>query len=144
MLEIKAQGTGLYRLHGFSTWTSTSLNSCFDYVQAKVLLEGGQTLHRPLLRKIIEHLSDFVNKCNVVRYNKYLLHILTFIRQCVGVSALELTQMADIFGILPVVYTSEAIEEFRGQQSMAAAKSPNFRAMQGGASRRPTLGRIPS
>lgn len=76
-------------------------------LQAKDLLEEGQTLHRPLLRKLMEHVSEFVHCCNIAKYNPYLLHIFTFVARCVGINQAELKQMSSIFNLVTVMYVSE-------------------------------------
>ena len=76
----------------------------------KRLLESGHTLHRPLLRKIVGYLADFVKGAGLVRFRKYVKPILTFIRKCVGVAETELDRMLYSFGIASVVYDAEDYE----------------------------------
>ena len=76
----------------------------------KRLLESGHTLHRPLLRKVVGFLADFVKGAGLVRFNKYVKPILTFIRKCVGVGETELDRMVYSFGIENVVYEIERSE----------------------------------
>ncbi|GMH43887.1 hypothetical protein BSKO_11821 [Bryopsis sp. KO-2023] len=94
--------------------------------QVKVLLESGHTLHRPLLRKVLEYISDFIIGCGLAHYNRYLTHILTFIRKCVGVSELEVMQMSDAFSVLHIIYTAEEIQQFNNSRGSFVVNQ-NFR-----------------
>lgn len=70
----------------------------------KALLEGGTFLQPPLLQQVVEKVADFVKSCGLVRYNRFALPLLSFIRKCVGVSQLELESMANTAGISEVLF----------------------------------------
>eukprot|EP00878_Enallax_costatus_P019255 GHUV01020310.1.p1 GENE.GHUV01020310.1~~GHUV01020310.1.p1 ORF type:complete len:781 (+),score=290.42 GHUV01020310.1:1618-3960(+) len=84
--------------------------------QVKALLEGGTFLQPPLLQQVVDKTADFVKSCGLVRYNRFALPLLTFIRKCVGVSAADLQAMAAAAGISKVLYEP--------QQQQQRAQSP--------------------
>ncbi len=74
----------------------------------KQLLESGTYLHRPMLAGVVQHIADFVHGCGLVRHNRHILPIVTFIRKCVGVSDDEFRAMLDEHGIRIVVFDPAA------------------------------------
>ena len=80
------------------------LSAAVMRMQAKELLEGGYTLHSPLLATLITKFSAFVNGAGLRSYNFFLLPIFTFIRKCCGVPQAELDGYLRKGGILGLVY----------------------------------------
>lgn len=72
--------------------------------KVKVLLESGIFLTRSMLEAVLEHIASFTSSCGLVRYNKYLLSILTFICKCCDVSEAEFNTMVAQHNLGDVVY----------------------------------------
>ena len=53
-------------------------------------------------------MSSFVTSCGLLRYNRFALPLLTFLRKCVGASAADLHAMASTAGITAVLYPPRA------------------------------------
>jgi hypothetical protein len=87
-------------------------------LQVKALLEGGNFLQPPLLQQLMQRLADFVVSCGLLRYNRFALPLLSFIRKCVGVGQVELEGMAAAAGISPVLF------EHWGELGEVAAAAP--------------------
>lgn len=54
--------------------------------------------------QVLEHVANFVKDCGLLRYNRYTLPILTFVRKCVGVTEDEFLVMVTEAGIKPVLH----------------------------------------
>eukprot|EP00198_Chlamydomonas_reinhardtii_P010505 XP_001699842.1 predicted protein [Chlamydomonas reinhardtii] len=70
--------------------------------KVKALLEAGVYLHRPMLAAVVEHVAAFTHGAGMVRYNKFLLAVLTFITKCVGLEAVDLEETL-AFSPIPAV-----------------------------------------
>lgn len=75
-----------------------------SYLQVKSLLEAGLFLHSPMLAGVLEHVATFTKSCGLMRFNKYILAVLTFVAKCVGHNDSDLESMVDAHGICIVVY----------------------------------------
>ncbi|KAI8464816.1 MAG: hypothetical protein J3K34DRAFT_525862 [Monoraphidium minutum] len=84
--------------------------------KSKELLEEGVLLHRPLLQQLVDAAAAFVRDCGLVRYNRFSLPLLTFVRKCVGVGADEFDAMAGAAGLRAVLYDKGAWEQQHPQQ----------------------------
>jgi hypothetical protein len=94
-------------------------HTCCAALQVKALLEGGTFLQPPLLQQLVDRLADFVRSCGLLRYNRFALPLLSFIRKCVGVGQVELESMAAAAGISAVLF--EHWGEVAGAPAAAAA-----------------------
>lgn len=72
--------------------------------KVKSLLEAGVYLHRPMLVSVVEHMAEFTKGAGLVRYNKFVLAILTFICKCVGLDVSDLEEVVEQCGVVLVVY----------------------------------------
>ncbi|KAG2431637.1 hypothetical protein HYH02_013214 [Chlamydomonas schloesseri] len=72
--------------------------------KVKALLEAGVYLHRPMLTAVVEHVAAFAHGAGMMRYNKFLLAVLTFITKCVGLEAADLEEEVERHGVAVVVY----------------------------------------
>ncbi|KAG1671623.1 hypothetical protein FOA52_006854 [Chlamydomonas sp. UWO 241] len=73
--------------------------------RVRAALEGGASLNKSLLQAVIDHIAGFTKGCGLVRHNKYVLSVLTFVAKCAGVnSTLELEDLVAAAGIAVVVY----------------------------------------
>lgn len=70
----------------------------------KELLEAGQTLHAPMLHKLISRFAAFVTQAGLRRYNPFLLPIFTFVRKCCGVSDIAMETVLVQHSIDTAVY----------------------------------------
>lgn len=57
-----------------------------------------------MLAGVLEHVATFTKSCGLMRFNKYILAVLTFVAKCVGHNDAELETMVDAHGICIVVY----------------------------------------
>lgn len=60
---------------------------------------------------MLEHIAKFVKECGLLRHNRYLLPILSFVRMCCGVSEEEFEEAVRVTGLTEVVYSAEQIAE---------------------------------
>jgi hypothetical protein len=67
-------------------------------------LEEGTFLHWPLLQSLLDAVSSFVHDCGLVRYNRFALPLLMFVRKCVGVGPEEFEGMVDAARLRQVLY----------------------------------------
>ncbi|KAG2426915.1 hypothetical protein HXX76_012701 [Chlamydomonas incerta] len=77
--------------------------------KVKALLEAGVYLHRPMLVAVVEHVAAFTHGAGMVRYNKFLLAVLTFITKCVGLEAVDLEDVVEQHGVAVVVYGTPVV-----------------------------------
>ncbi|WIA28068.1 hypothetical protein OEZ86_010653 [Tetradesmus obliquus] len=89
--------------------------------QVKALLEGGTFLQPPLLQQLVDKLADFVVSCGLLRFKRFALPLLAFIRKCVGVGQGELEAMAAAAGIGPVLFEHWGEAAAAGHAEAAAA-----------------------
>ena len=68
------------------------------------LLESGTSLHKSLLGLVLDHVTAFVKGAGLVRFNRFLLPILTFVSRCSGVSDLDFEELVASHGIQIVIY----------------------------------------
>lgn len=61
--------------------------------------------------QVLDHISKFLKECGLIRYNRYLLPIVSFIRMCVGMSEEDYEELIRGMGLLEVLYTAEQIVE---------------------------------
>lgn len=100
--------------------------------QAKELLEDGVLLHRPLLQQLVAAAASFVTDCGLVRYNRFALPLLTFVRKCVGIGPEEFDAMAEAAGLQPVLYDEAAIKQRLLQQQSQPREEDQHSAAAGG------------
>ncbi|KAG2500507.1 hypothetical protein HYH03_001284 [Edaphochlamys debaryana] len=77
--------------------------------KVKALLEAGVYLHKPMLVAVVEHVAAFARGAGMIRYNQYLLAVLTFITKCVGLDVADLEDVVEQFGVALVVYGTPVV-----------------------------------
>ncbi|GIL53847.1 hypothetical protein Vafri_9480 [Volvox africanus] len=77
--------------------------------KVKLLLEAGVYLHKPMLVAVLEHVAAFAKGAGMMRYNKYLLAVLTFITKCVGLDVADLEEAVEQQGVSMVVYGTPVV-----------------------------------
>ncbi|GLC47400.1 hypothetical protein PLESTM_002068900 [Pleodorina starrii] len=77
--------------------------------KVKSLLEAGVYLHKPMLVAVLEHVAAFAKGAGMMRYNRYLLAVLTFITKCVGLDVADLEEVVEQQGVSIVVYGTPAV-----------------------------------
>lgn len=92
-------------------------------LQVKSLLEAGTYLHRPMLQAVLEHIASFSKGTGTMRYNKYLLAVLTFITRCVGLDEADLEAIVEGLGLVMVVYGAEQTPSRIAAEQLAAANA---------------------
>ncbi|KXZ44766.1 hypothetical protein GPECTOR_62g881 [Gonium pectorale] len=88
--------------------------------KVKSLLEAGVYLHRPMLVAVVEHVASFAKGAGMMRYNKYLLAVLTFITKCVGLDVADLEEVVEQHGVSLVVYGTPAVPSKVTHEMVAA------------------------
>eukprot|EP00798_Chlamydomonas_sp_ICE-L_P016563 gene16563-22793_t len=72
--------------------------------KVKSLLEGGTFLTRGMMTAVLVHIENFTRGCGLVRHNKYLLSLLTFISKCCNLEDSEFESLVVQYNLSPVVY----------------------------------------
>ncbi|GFH11799.1 uncharacterized protein HaLaN_07357 [Haematococcus lacustris] len=67
--------------------------------KVKSLLEGGTFLQRTMTVAVVQHLAHFAKSTGIVKYNKFMLSILTFICKCTGVTEAEFEELVKEAGL---------------------------------------------
>ncbi|GFR52887.1 hypothetical protein Agub_g15520 [Astrephomene gubernaculifera] len=88
--------------------------------KVKSLLEAGVYLHRPMLVAVVEHVAAFARGAGMMRYNKYLLAVLTFVAKCVGLDVGDLEEVVEQHGVSMVVYGTPAVPSKVTSEMVAA------------------------
>jgi len=91
---------------------------------------------KPPPRQVTEHVARFLKECGLLRHNRFLLPIFTFIRMCVGASEAELMDLIRPLGMLPVLFSEEQLEEMAAAAAAAKAAERAERAAKKAAARR--------
>ena len=92
-------------------------------------LESGTALNKGLLALVIEHVASFTKAAGLMRFNRFLLPILSFVARSSGVSELEFEDHVASHGIQIVIYGTvdvpSVIEEKSrpGSQGLSGPKS---------------------
>lgn len=93
------------------------------------LLESGVVLHKSLLTAVSEHVATFTKSTGLLRHNRFILSVLTYIAKCTGVSEMDLEDVVAGLGIQIVVYGAlevpSAMEErSRPSSSLVGPRGP--------------------
>jgi hypothetical protein len=72
--------------------------------QVKELLEGGACLHRPLLQQLLDAVAAFTHDCGLVRFNRFALPLLVFVRKVVGVGPRDFEEMVSMARLHAVLF----------------------------------------
>mmetsp|Transcript_14541 Transcript_14541/g.31649 ORF Transcript_14541/g.31649 Transcript_14541/m.31649 type:complete len:677 (+) Transcript_14541:102-2132(+) len=98
--------------------------------KVKSLLESGTFLQKSMLQQVMDHISRFCKSCGLVRYNKFMLSVLTFISKCVGVGEPEFEEMVGsndlavvVFGTVQLPSKAAAEASPGGQDGSKTARS---------------------
>jgi hypothetical protein len=109
--------------------------------RVRAALEGGASLNKSLLQAVIDHIAGFTKGCGLVRHNKYVLSVLTFVAKCAGVNGtIEFEEIVTAAGIAVVVYGQD---ETPALMAAAAAESA-ARAQASNATRQRSMRRLSS
>lgn len=101
------------------------------------LLESGSMLHKSLLNLVIDHVASFAKGAGLIRYNRFLLTILTFIAKCSGASDFDLEDIVAHHGIQIMVYGTDYVSCPPSQGTGKGSK--NFSALSRSVTRSTTL-----